>query len=92
METEMETREFRIKQGGMVVAGTCGQRAFDEMLHLVVQYADEDAGPVTIDQKINGRWRLFGNVGPAPTGDLKEFATLAMPTPSGCGPIGETDT
>ena len=90
----MDAREFQIKKAGMVVAGCCGERAYDEMLRMAVMYAEDGAGDgageVTIQEKVKGRWRNFANVVPASTGDIKEFATWTMPTPSGCGPIGET--
>lgn len=56
----METREFRIKQGGMVVAGASGPRAFDEAMHYSRVYSQD--GDVTVQLKVNGRWRNFHKV------------------------------
>lgn len=64
--------EFQIKQGGMVVAGASGPRARQEAMRYAWTYAQD--GDVTIQQKVNGRWRNFAKI-----------------TPTGCGPIGETE-
>lgn len=49
--------EYQIKADGMVVAGSSGTdaRARAEAFRYAVQYQEE--GEVTIQQKVNGRWR-----------------------------------
>lgn len=47
--------EYRIVQGGQVVAGASGEEAWREIKHYAAQYADE--GPLVVQEKDGVRWK-----------------------------------
>lgn len=47
--------EYRIIQGGQVVAGASGADAWREIKHYAAQYADE--GPLVVQEKYGARWK-----------------------------------
>jgi hypothetical protein len=47
--------EFRLIQDGMPVAWVSGDNLTNEVYHYAAVY--EQDGPVTIQHKVNGRWR-----------------------------------
>lgn len=49
------TEEYQIKVDSMVVAGASGPGANVHAYRYAMQYQEE--GEVTVQQKINGRWR-----------------------------------
>lgn len=51
----MSRLEYRIKQGGMVVASAEGPRADAEIAHYAAVYGQD--GPLTIEQRVAGEWR-----------------------------------
>lgn len=49
------TDEFRLLQNGQPVAWVEGRSAVAEITHYAAVYAQD--GPVTIQKKVNGRWK-----------------------------------
>jgi hypothetical protein len=51
------TESYRLIQDGQPVAWAEGPKADVEIVHYAFVYAQD--GPVTIQKKVNGRWKLW---------------------------------
>lgn len=56
----MTNDRYRLIQDGQPVAWTEGSSAFAEISHYAAVYSQD--GPVTIERRINGRWRPLAPV------------------------------
>jgi len=51
------TESYRLIQDGQPIAWAEGPKGDVEIIHYALVYAQD--GPVTIERKVNGRWKLW---------------------------------